>query len=140
VVTIEIIERRPTADEYELLISRVGWMPRDRAAILAALSASLFSVCAEADGVIVGMGRVIGDGGLHYYLTDVVVEPAHQRRGVGTRLVKALTSFVERVPFKNTWVGVFAVDGTADFYGRFGYKAQSPRAPAMFRWLNRHDA
>jgi GNAT superfamily N-acetyltransferase len=139
-VSIALIERRPTVIEYERLISSVGWKPRDGSAISAALSGSIFAVCAEAGGAIVGMGRVIGDGGLHYYLTDVVVEPAHQRRGVGSRIVEALTRFVESVPFKNTWVGVFAVEGTADFYSRFGYKAQRPTGPAMCRWLNRSDA
>lgn len=136
---VDLIERCPTVAEYESLIARVGWKPRDSSAISIALSASLFSVCAEAGDAIVGMGRVIGDGGLHYYLTDIVVDPAYQRRGVGTRIVQALTTFVESVPFKNTWVGVFAVEGSADFYARFGYKAQRPTGPAMFRWLNRRD-
>jgi hypothetical protein len=47
---------------------------------------------------------------------------------------------VEHVPFKNTWVGLFPVEGTAEFYARFGYKAQRPSRPAMFRWLNKSDA
>ena len=138
----KLVERRPSVDEYSRLIAAGGWKPRDVQAICSALERSIFAICAEAEvgGGIVGMGRVIGDGGLHYYVTDVVVEPAHQRRGVGSRIVGALTQFVESVPFKNTWVGVFAVDGTAEFYARFGYKAQRPTGPAMFRWLNRSDA
>jgi predicted N-acetyltransferase YhbS len=136
-VDVALIERRPTVSEYESLIASVGFKPRDRQAISAALSASLFSVCAEVDSGIVGMGRVIGDGGLHYYLTDVVVARAYQRRGVGTRIVRALTEFVESIPFKNTCVGIFAVEGTPDFYARFGYKAQ--RGAAMLRWLNKQN-
>jgi len=61
------------------------------------------------------MGRGIGDGGLHYYLTDVVVVPAHQHHELGSRIVAALTQYVESISFKNTWVGVFPVEGTADF-------------------------
>ena len=60
----------------------------------------------------------------------------HQRRGIGIRIVQALTEHVEGVPFKNTWVGIFAVEGTAEFYARFGYKAQRPSGPAMSRSLN----
>lgn len=52
----------------------------------------------------------------------------------------ALTAYVESVPFTNTWVGLFPVEGTAAFYARFGYKAQRPSGPAMCRWLNRSDA
>jgi GNAT superfamily N-acetyltransferase len=138
-LSIELVERRPTVSEYSRLIAAVGWKPRDASAVAAALDGSIFSVCAESDHELIGMGRVIGDGGLHYYLTDVVVDPSHQRRGVGSRIVRALTTFVEGVPFENTWVGVFAVEGTAGFYARFGYKAQQPTGPAMYRWLNRSD-
>jgi GNAT superfamily N-acetyltransferase len=55
-----------------------------------------------------------------------VVVPAHQHRGLGSRIVAALTAYVESVPFTNTWGGLFPVEGTAQFYARFGYKAQRP--------------
>jgi len=139
-VAVQLVERCPNVEEYCRLIAAVGWKPRDREAITRALASSLFAVCAERDGEVIGMGRVIGDGGLHYYLTDVVVMPVHQHRGLGSRIVAALTQYVESVPFKNTWVGLFPVEGTAAFYARFGYKAQRPSGPAMFRWLNRSDA
>ena len=137
--SVELVERRPTVEEYRRLISAVGWKPRDTEAISRALAGSLFAICAEASSAVVGMGRVIGDGGLHYYVTDVVVVPAYQHHGLGSRIVAALTKYIESVPFKNTWVGLFPVEGTADFYARFGYKAQGPSGPAMFRWLNRTD-
>jgi GNAT superfamily N-acetyltransferase len=71
------------------------------------------------------------------YLSDIVVDPAHQRRGIGTQIVGSLNTFLEQIPFKNTWVGVFAVEGTVEFYARLGFKAQGARGPAMCRWLNR---
>jgi len=138
-MAIRLVERRPTVDEYSRLIAAVGWKPREAAAISSALAGSLFSTCAEIDAVLVGMGRVIGDGGLHYYLTDIVVDPAHQRSGIGSRIVQSLNAFLESIPFKNTWVGVFAVEGTVDFYTRHGYAAQRPSGPAMCRWLNRSE-
>ncbi len=63
-----------------------------------------------------------------------------RRDGIGSRIVQSLTRFVEAVPFKNTWIGVFAVEGTVEFYARYGYRAQAPTGPAMYRWLNRSDA
>ena len=138
--TVELVERRPTVDEYVRLIAAVQWKPRDPEAIARARAGSIFAFCAAVDGRPVGMGRVIGDGGLHYCLTDIVVDPAFQRRGVGGRIVRALTERVEGVPYRNTWVGLFAVEGTAEFYAQFGYKAQRPTGPAMYRWLNRPEA
>ncbi len=139
-MSVNLVERRPTVEEYGELIAAVGWKRRDTSAVAAALAGSLFSVCAEVDSGIVGMGRVIGDGGLHYYLTDIVVHRTYQRRGIGSRIVSALNGYLEAVPFENTWVGVFAVDGTVPFYTRLGYSAQRPTGPAMYRWLNKSEA
>jgi GNAT superfamily N-acetyltransferase len=129
-------ERTPTADEYAALVASVGWKEREPGAVRKALANSHFAVCAEVDGRTVGMGRVIGDGGLHYHLADVVVDPEFQRRGIGTAIVWALDGFLAAVPHRNTLVGVFATDGTRRFYERLGYRAARVEAPAMFRWLN----
>src|SRR3989442_1796888 len=121
--SVQLVERRPSVEEYCRLISAVGWKPRDAEAISRALAASLFAICAETNGEVIGMGRVIGDGGLHYYLTDVVVVPAHQHRGLGSEIVAALTKHVESIPFKNTLACLFPVAGTDDVYERVGDKA-----------------
>jgi GNAT superfamily N-acetyltransferase len=131
-----IVERSPTLEEYSALIASVGWKERDPGAIETALGQSCFSVCAEVEGRTVGMGRVTGDGGLHYYITDVVVDPGYQRRGIGTAIVRALGGWLETLPHPNTFVGVFATGGTRRFYERLGYRAQGAEGPAMFRWLN----
>ena len=137
---VSLVERVPSIAEYIELIESVGFRRRDSRAIEIALRNSLYSVCAMADSFLVGCGRVIGDGGLHLYLTDVIVRPAYQRQGTGTRIVASLTRFVESVPYENTVVGVFPLSGLTEFYARHGYKAQGPKEPAMLRWINRSDA
>ena len=132
-----LVERSPTVGEYAMLIAAVGWRQREARAIERAMRHSLFSVCAESDGVIVGSGRVIGDGGLHFYLTDVIVMPSRQRRGIGTAIVAALTRYVESIPFSNSLVAILPTPGLVGFYARHGYKALSAESPIMQRWLNR---
>jgi len=63
--SVELVERRPTVEEYVRLIAAVQWKPRDLEAIARALAGSIFAFCAVVEGRAVGMGRVIGDGGLH---------------------------------------------------------------------------
>lgn len=36
---------------------------------------------------LLGMARVIGDGGLFYYIQDVIFIPEYQRQGIGTQLM-----------------------------------------------------
>lgn len=135
--SVSIAERVPTVDEYIQVIASVGWRQRERPAVEIALKNSLYAVCAETCERIVGFGRVIGDGGLHLYLTDVVVIPQYQRCGIGSRIVAALNNFVEAFPYQNTIVGIIPTQGLRGFYERFGYKAQSPDSPAMYKWVNR---
>src|SRR2546422_8091161 len=99
--SVQLVERRPSVEEYCRLISAVGWKPRDAEAISRALAASLFAICAETNGEVIGMGRVIGGGGLHYYLNDVVVVSPPQHPRIGPQIVPALTKYVEIIPFQN---------------------------------------
>ncbi|KAE8374517.1 hypothetical protein BDV26DRAFT_284190 [Aspergillus bertholletiae] len=41
---------------------------------------------------IVGMGRVIGDGGWYFHIADMAVLPDHQRKGLGDVILKDLLS------------------------------------------------
>jgi GNAT superfamily N-acetyltransferase len=130
-----IIDRTPTGEEYARLIQAVGWRSREPEAIEIALRNSYFSVCAISNDVVIGFGRVIGDGGLHFYLTDIVVKPEFQRRGIGTAIVAALMRWVEGFPFSNTVVAVLPTGGLRSFYERQGFKAHSVNSPQMSRWI-----
>ena len=133
---VRIVERVPTADEYLHLIASVGWRPRDRRAVEVALQHTFYAVCATTQDRTIGFGRVIGDGALHFYLTDVAVHPAYQRRGVGSRIVTALTKYVESMPYQNVLVAVLPTPGLIGFYAKHGYDAQRSETPIMQRWVN----
>lgn len=77
-----------TAEVVELYDS-VGWAAytRDADALMRGLRASLRVVVAQADGQLVGLARVVGDGATICYLQDVLVHPDAQRQGLGGRLV-----------------------------------------------------
>jgi ribosomal protein S18 acetylase RimI-like enzyme len=79
--TIAIVERAPTPDEYRRLRVSVGWNELSPDAIRAGLTGSLYSVVLERDGEAVGCGRVVGDGGVYFYVQDVIVVPELQGLG-----------------------------------------------------------
>lgn len=81
--------REPVTDEelYELITSHngravAGWWDQIRPHSLGWVTAR------DAHGVLAGFVNVAWDGGDHAFLLDTKTRPDHQRRGVGTAVVR----------------------------------------------------
>jgi GNAT superfamily N-acetyltransferase len=118
---IVIEERTPTPIEYVTLRRAVGWAVPDTAACERAISGTRGAVCALLEGVVVGMGRLVGDGSFYWLMVDVVVDPAHQGIGIGRRIVDALQTMVERGSSVG-FVNLVAASDVAGFYERLGFE------------------
>ena len=89
-MTVELIERIPTAEEHAALFQAVGWEPYAPPEIAAALANTRYGIVALDAGQAIGMGRVIGDGGKFYYIQDFAIRPEYQGQGVGQALMDVL--------------------------------------------------
>jgi len=136
-MSVTIVHRKPTAEEFESLVESVGFRGHDYSAVEVALSNTLFCVCAEENQRTFGVGRVIGDGEMSLLLTNVMVRPTHQRKGIGSLIVTALCSAVERLPYKNIVLEAVPQPGSALFYERLGFRASRDGPAGMVRWF--HD-
>ena len=85
-------------------------------------------VGAFADDDLVGFVHACGDGGAHAFVLDTVVDPRHQGRGVGRRLVERLV--VEVRAAGCTWLHVDHEPHLADFYAACGFR---PTAAGLLR-------
>src|SRR5262245_39019659 len=100
-MAITVVQRKPSVEEFQTIVASVGFRAHDKAAVEIALRNTIFSVCGMEDQFIVGLGRIVGDGAISFLLTNIIVRPSHQRRGIGSLIVKALCSCVEALPYKN---------------------------------------
>jgi GNAT superfamily N-acetyltransferase len=131
---VEIVDGTPTAEEYAAFRAHVRWPPVDPAQASEGLTASLACVLArDADGTLVGMGRVVGDGGVYLYLQDVIVLERWRNNGIGTRITEALMDHVRKLGGPGTFVGLMAANGAGPFYERFGFQPRGEDRPGM--WL-----
>jgi GNAT superfamily N-acetyltransferase len=79
----------------------------------------------------VAMGRVLGDGGAVFHVTDMAVHPDHQREGLGTAVMDALMAHVEANAAPGAYVNLMAdVEG---FYERWGFEPVRPVSRGMYR-------
>jgi predicted GNAT family N-acyltransferase len=110
-----------TVDEFIDLRNSVGWGIPEKQAIAIGLENSLFSVCIERDGQLIGYGRVIGDRGFTVYIQDVIVKPAFQKQGTGSNIMSIIMNHIKENYGKGTYVGLMASRGKEEFYKRFGF-------------------
>lgn len=124
--------RLPTVSEYRKLRDSVGWWKTEDKATEIALKNSLFSVVAIENGNIVGIGRIVGDGGLYFYIQDLIVHPEFQRKGLGKALMNELLHYIKTHAVSGAFVGMMAAKGRVSYYERFGFKVREADAPGMF--------
>ena len=110
-------------DDYYRLRESVAWLNFSREQTEKALNNSLYTVVAEDDGKVVGMGRMTGDG-LYYLIVDIVVQPDHQKKGIGSTIIDMMIDYVDReTPIGGrSSVQLTAEKGKETFYEKKGFK------------------
>ncbi len=127
-----LVERSPTAEEYQKLREAVGWGNVDVEATEIGLHNSLFSVCVIFENEVIGCGRVIGDSGIYFYIQDVIVLPEFQGKGIGKRIMDTIMDYLKAHAHPGAFVGLMAAKGVSKFYERYGFKVRPSDAPGMF--------
>jgi GNAT superfamily N-acetyltransferase len=126
-----VIERTPTVREYNEVRQAAGLRVKDEIAARNGLANTLYAVCIVHDEVVVGIGRVIGDGGLFYDIVDIAVVAEYQRQGIGKMIMKALLAYIDAHARPSSLICLIANKGVAPFYEKFGFEAREPDMPAM---------
>ena len=74
----------PTLEEYKYLCDSVGWTDYMNFEVAeTSLSNSIYCLTVKDNEQIVGMGRIVGDGTIYFYIQDIVVHPDYQKKGIG---------------------------------------------------------
>jgi len=117
-------EEAPTPDDYNRLRRDTGWPEMDSEVSARSLAHSCFSVCAYDGSELVGMGRMVGDFGLCFYIQDVIVLRTHQGRGIGDGVMRRLMRFIPDHAVENTYVGLMCAVDKEPFYHRYGFTSR----------------
>lgn len=113
-----------TPEIYESLREKVFLQHYGEEDVRQALSHTLFSVVVMAGQVPVGIGRVVGDGRIVFFVKDVVVEPSRQHQGIGRMVMEELMRYIRQAGCPNAYVGLMALTGKEGFYEKFGFRVR----------------
>lgn len=128
-----IIHEPATPDEYIELRIEGGISGKSHKAAAVGLKNSLFAVSIYDNRSLIGMGRVIGDGGAFFQIVDIVVKPSYQGRGLGKVVMKELVNYLSENTYPGSYVSLIADDPANKLYEQFGFKYTYPNSHGMYR-------
>ena len=128
-----------TPELFLELYESVGWEPPCIEQVRIALQNTIATfTCYEADRPV-GMVRVIGDGGMSFYIKDFAVIPSYQSNGVGSKLMAALEHFVKECKPADWAVSLELISSkeAVSFYQKFGFEERPCDwdGPGMFKMI-----
>ena len=78
------------------------------------------------------MGRVIGDGGCFFQVTDIAVDPAHQGRGLGKMVMAELKKWIDENVPETGYVSLIADGKANELYAQYGFVSVGPVSEGMY--------
>jgi GNAT superfamily N-acetyltransferase len=128
-----LLMRPPPIPDYLRLRREAGLSPKTHEQAAAALPGSWAAchVVQDTRGEVVGMGRLLGDGGWYFHVVDMAVLPQHQRRGIGDAILDALLTRVRTLAPPAAYVNLLADPPGRRLYQRHGFVETAPHSIGM---------
>ena len=123
----------PSIATYQQLRVAAGLSAKTTEAAAKGLPNSLFAVQVLHGDDVVGMGRVIGDGGCFFQVVDIAVLPAHQGKGLGKLIMREISRFIDSDVPDSAYVSLIADGQAQDLYAQFGFRHTAPASVGMAR-------
>lgn len=119
----------PVADYRQIRVAS-GLSARTEAQAVGAVTGSWYGCFAayqdpsqpSSQSQIVGMGRIIGDGGWYFHIADMGVLPEHQKKGLGDAILKNLLEYIKTNAAEgDPYVSLFADPPGRKLYAKNGF-------------------
>ena len=127
----DLIPGTPSVDDYRRLRKVAGLSEKTQAAAEAGLPNTWYAVTLSHGGRVIGMGRIIGDGGTAFQVVDIAVEPEHQGKGLGKRIVGALVEHLRDNAPASAYVSLIADGDAQHLYAKYGFAPVMPASIGM---------
>jgi len=135
-MNIQVVYGAPSADDYVSLRLRSGMGNKDLKRSEIALKNSLFIVALYDEEKLIGFGRVVGDGGITYVVSDIMVDKDYQRRGLAEQIMKAIDGYFEENTHEDSYICLIANHPADILYNKHKFEYLPENKYGMLRNQN----
>lgn len=134
-----IVKNTIDAQDFVDIRESIDWNYIKIEQVEKAVSKSMFNVSVFDKNLCVGVGRIVGDGVLKGILTDVMVRPNYQNKGVGKLVV---TSLIKRLDESIKDGNCFQLEASPtfsnrEFYVKCGMKYKPENQDGTYLWIRK---
>ena len=106
---MEFTNKAPLPEDYNALrISSGMGNVKDLRKIEIAMSNSLFIVSVYDEKHLIALGRIIGDGGISYAVSDIMVDKKYQRKGIANEIMNKIDEWFNANVDDNSFIMLLA--------------------------------
>lgn len=140
-MNLEYKDIAPSLEEYKEMRRLVNFMPLSDRICRNVLNNAFHITTVRDNGRCVGMIRVLSEGGYANFITDVIVIPEYQHKGIGTQLMHRTMEYLYSTLEPGEKIAVYLMSAKArePFYRRFGFRDRPNEllGAGMSQWLEK---
>ncbi len=118
---LEVKKNTLNSEIYLKLHAECGFKMYEPTDVNMALKGDIFDVVLYENNEAIGMGRVIGDDRIVFFLKDVMVSDKYRGKGYGNIIMNEIMNYIRSVACPEAYVGLMSTPGKEDFYKKFGF-------------------
>ncbi|WP_197073436.1 GNAT family N-acetyltransferase [Clostridium polynesiense] len=133
---ISIRYEKPCAEDYVSLRLRSGMGNKNMERCRKALGNSIFTVSIYDNEKLIGFGRIVGDEGITYVVSDIMVDENYRRMGFADEIMKAIDNYFEENTFEDSYICLIANYPADLLYNKYNFEYLPDNKCGMLRRQN----
>lgn len=106
---MEFTHKIPTVEAYNQLRVNAGMnSTKPHSEVKKALEGTLFLVSVYKDDELIGLGRIVGDGGVAFIVCDIMVDKRFQRRGIANKMMQIIDQWFDENTHESSFITLLA--------------------------------
>lgn len=133
---LKMLYEKPTAEDYVSLRLRSGMGDKNLERSSKAIKNSLFTVSLYDKETLIGFGRIVGDDGITYVVSDIMVDENYRRQGLADQIMKEINRYFEENTFEDSYICLIANNPADLLYQKYKFEYLPSNKCGMLRNQN----